>query len=274
MAGQIKQNAENTQAGKALAKGTVDVAKKGNEAMLGMIEAMKKIKRSSEDTSAIIKDINEIAFQTNLLALNAAVEAARAGDAGRGFAVVAEEVRNLALRAKEAANKTEKLIAQSAKLADEGGGISGEVGKNLNEIVSSVGKVTDLVNEIAAASEEQSKGITQVNVAVAQMDKVVQQSAANSEESASAAEELSSQAQELASTVGRFQLARGDKGENAVRQPHQQQPQQHQQQPQLPQARAANVMKPQAAKGGNGKSKPPMAKQLIPLDDVEVLARF
>jgi len=208
MAGMLKENADNTQQARLLAQGTRQMATRGCSSMEKMMEAMEKISTSAEDTSAIIKDINEIAFQTNLLALNAAVEAARAGDAGRGFAVVADEVRSLALRAKDAANKTDGLIAQSARLAEEGGAISSEVSEQLNDIAGSIQKVTDIVGEIAVASAEQANGIEQVNNAVAEMDKVVQQSAANSEESSAAAEQLSSQAEELTGMVRRFTLER------------------------------------------------------------------
>jgi methyl-accepting chemotaxis protein len=101
-----RQNADSTRQARGLAKTTQEAAGKGTSEMANMLTAMTAIKQAAEGTANIIRDINEIAFQTNLLALNAAVEAARAGDAGRGFAVVAEEVRNLALRSKEAAQNT------------------------------------------------------------------------------------------------------------------------------------------------------------------------
>jgi len=208
MAAMTRANADNAQQANAMVLEVSSAADTGSESMKEMMNAMGSIRESAEGTAAIIRDINEIAFQTNLLALNAAVEAARAGDAGRGFAVVAEEVRNLALRSKEAAQKTEALINNSVNLTASGEEISNQVSGKFDEIVGSLGAVAGIVGEIATASSEQSRGIEQVNTAVSEMDKLTQQNAANSEESSSSAEELSSQAQELMGMVGTFKIDR------------------------------------------------------------------
>ncbi|MBD2858949.1 PAS domain S-box protein [Spongiibacter sp. KMU-158] len=203
---ETRRNVDSTRLAKERAGETQDLAKRGSETMSQMLEAMARIKSAAKDTQDIISDINEIAFQTNLLALNAAVEAARAGEAGRSFAVVAEEVRNLALRAKAAADKTQGLIAQSAESAEVGGKLSGQVNSRFAEIIDSSSMVNGLVGEIYHASEVQAKGIDEINKAMALMDKVVQRSAADSEESSSAAEELAGQARELNDLVAQFEL--------------------------------------------------------------------
>lgn len=204
LAAMTKQNADNTKTVAALmneAKTVVNRAAQGTESM---DSAMKEIKSASDQTSKIIKTIDEIAFQTNLLALNAAVEAARAGEAGKGFAVVAEEVRNLAMRAAEAAKNTGSLIEENVHRVAGGVQIVESLKTALTEVTTSSGKVARLVNEIAAASDEQWKGIEQINVAVMQMNQVTQGNAANAEESASASEEMSGQAESLNDLVNQM----------------------------------------------------------------------
>jgi methyl-accepting chemotaxis protein len=166
-----------------------------------LTHAMEDISKASEETSKIIKTIDEIAFQTNLLALNAAVEAARAGEAGAGFAVVADEVRNLALRAAKAAKSTETLIQGTTRKVKEGSQLVNTTNEAFSQVNVSTEKVVHLVAEIAAASREQAQGISQVNQGVAQMDKVIQQNAANAEESASASEEMNGQAHAMKNMV-------------------------------------------------------------------------
>ena len=206
VASMTRQNADNTKTVAHLmadAKVLVDKAATGTGQM---DSAMHDIKVASDQTSKIIKTIDEIAFQTNLLALNAAVEAARAGEAGKGFAVVAEEVRNLAIRAAEAAKTTGSLIEENAHRVAGGVQIVGNLKSVLVDVATASGKVANLVNEIAAASDEQSKGIAQINVAVTRMNTVTQQNSGNAEESASAAEEMAGQADNLSDLVAALQV--------------------------------------------------------------------
>jgi methyl-accepting chemotaxis protein len=184
-------------------------ANQGTSAIEGMTRTMERIRQSSEGTSLILKDINEIAFQTNLLALNAAVEAARAGDAGRGFAVVAEEVRSLALRSKEAAARTEVLIRESVRQASEGETTSRAVAETLGTIARSVGEVTTLIGQIDEAASAQARAIEEVRAEIVDVDRITQQNASSAEQSSASAHELSDQATELAGLVGTFSLERG-----------------------------------------------------------------
>lgn len=185
MASMIKSNADSTTKANGLMSGAKETIEKANTSMGQLTVSMKEIASASEQTQKIVKTIDEISFQTNLLALNAAVEAARAGEAGAGFAVVAEEVRNLALRAAEAARNTSNLMGDIVGKIQAGEKLVTATNQDFVEMRTSSNNVVELMGAIAAASREQSEGIEQINQAVLQMNQVTQQNAASAEELAS-----------------------------------------------------------------------------------------
>lgn len=201
MSAMTQQNTQSAREANSLAGETLDASESGNQQMQSMLKAIQEVESSAEETSNIIKTIDEIAFQTNLLALNAAVEAARAGDAGQGFAVVADEVRQLAQRAAQAAQETSTLIEGSKESTGKSVLLVEKVADALDDITGKVRSMDNLVGEITAASEEQDQGINQINTAVSEIDEVTQTIAANAEESASASEELNAQSDTMLSTV-------------------------------------------------------------------------
>jgi methyl-accepting chemotaxis protein len=201
MSAMTSQNADNaSQADQSMQTASNEVVQ-ANDSMQQLTQSMSAISKASEDTSKIIKTIDEIAFQTNLLALNAAVEAARAGEAGAGFAVVADEVRNLAMRAADAAKSTAELIDETVMKIANGSKLVETTHDVFSKVSESTQKVKEIVGEIAAASNEQAQGIGQISMAVNEMDKVVQQNAASTEESASAAGEMDTQAEQMKDSV-------------------------------------------------------------------------
>ncbi len=219
MSSMTRQNADNAGQADSLMQEANLVISKANESMERLRSSMDDISTASNETSKIVKTIDEIAFQTNLLALNAAVEAARAGEAGAGFAVVADEVRNLAMRASKAAQNTANLIDGTVKKVADGASLTEMTNQAFIQVAESAGKVAGLLVEITAASREQAQGIEEVNKAVMEMDKVTQQNASNAEESASASEELSAQAEQMKSMVDELLVLVGGSGNGKLHSP-------------------------------------------------------
>lgn len=162
MAGLTREAAQNAMKANDLISQTGDVVDQTNMSMKALTAQMKDITKTSEETSKIVRTIDEIAFQTNLLALNAAVEAARAGEAGAGFAVVADEVRNLAMRSAEAAKNTSGLIEDIISHIQQGASLVAETNGRFARVSESVTQTIALVDGIAKSSSTQSQGIEEI----------------------------------------------------------------------------------------------------------------
>lgn len=211
------QNSDNIKQADALITNVKETTERASGEMNDLAASMDRIAKASDETQKIVKTIDDIAFQTNLLALNAAVEAARAGEAGSGFAVVAEEVRNLAIRAAEAAQSTAELIEGTSREIQAGNERASSTHDSFNKIAEATSEVATLVNEIAAASEEQVEGIGQINTSVNDMDQVVQGNASVAEEAASAAEEMNAQAEQMKTIVKELvAIVEGQAGNQSV----------------------------------------------------------
>jgi len=165
---------------------------------------MADISQAGEETSKIIKIIDEIAFQTNLLALNAAIEAARAGEAGAGFAVVAEEVRNLAMRSVDAAKDTASLIESTNRKVRDGADVVNHAAAAFSKVAESTSDVGALLGKITVASDEQAQGIEQVSKAGANLDAVIQNNVAQAQEAASISEQMNAQAEQMKDFVNKL----------------------------------------------------------------------
>ena len=213
---------------------SVQIAKKGAEAVQKTIHGMdvireqiqetsKRIKRlgeSSQEIGDIVELINDIAEQTNILALNAAIQAAMAGEAGRGFAVVADEVTRLAERSSDATRQIEALVKtiqtdtneavismeQSTSGVVAGARLAEDAGAALGEIESVSSHLAELVQNITNATRQQANAAASISDTMNVIQEITTQTSEGSNQTASSIGNLTELASELKRSVAGFKL--------------------------------------------------------------------
>lgn len=189
-----------------------NIEKSGNclKTFVQLTRKMNIIETDGNQMGQIIKSIDAIAFQTNLLALNAAVEAARAGESGAGFSVVADEVRNLAMRAAQAAGNTQNLLDATAQRVGEVVLEIRAINKDFEKIIESATIMGERSSQITEASRQLTKGMEQIAIAQNEVDRKTQQVAAVSQECAANSLYLSDQVKFMNEFVDELAVLAGE----------------------------------------------------------------
>lgn len=197
-----KQNAEFASENKGNTNEAQMISDQGYQELMVMDALMQRIEKSAGEITKIIKTIEDISFQTNLLALNASVEAARAGEAGAGFAVVAEEVRNLALKASDAARSTSEILTKNQEDVTEGKNASAQVQGVFENLRSAIAKTSEISEKVAGSAKEQANDVNQSRSVIDTLEPIIKKSGEEAEAAKKDAQNLDRKALQLRDTSG------------------------------------------------------------------------
>lgn len=121
--------------------------------------------------------VSDIANQTNMLALNAAVEAVRAGEQGKGFGVVASEIRKLADRSKQSAEKISDLVNDIERATNSAVVVTKDGTRSVESVVSAVNHIAVNAQQISLSAKQQALAIQQTLDAMNSLTQTAQETA-------------------------------------------------------------------------------------------------
>lgn len=190
----VTETAERAQSVAETAQVSVDISRKGMDAVSQTVSGMDIIRRRVEDIAdnilvlsehtqqigEIIATVNNLADQSRMLALNASVEAARAGEEGKGFAVVALEVRNLADQNRDATVQVREILGEiqratnaavmvteeGSKGVDQGQVLVNSAGDSIRNLSHAIEEAALAAMQIAASTRQQTIGMDQLTQAM------------------------------------------------------------------------------------------------------------
>ncbi|MCI8818450.1 MAG: methyl-accepting chemotaxis protein, partial [Oscillibacter sp.] len=180
-----------------------------NEQMAALSSAMDDISANAQQITKIAKDIEDIAFQTNILSLNASVEAARAGEAGKGFAVVAGEVKQLAAKSAEAAQRATGMVNNTKAIIQTGVKLTADTAGSLRAISDVSAQINTLSDQLAAAVQGQKLALSVMEERIASISSIADRNLQNAGETEQSSGSLAKEAEALQSHVRKFVLKEG-----------------------------------------------------------------
>jgi len=128
-------------------------------------EAIDFIQKNTQQLTAQLAIIENIALQGDMLAFNIAIEAARIGDEGRGFSAIGSEVRHLAERAMTQTHSIRALISATDNNATTARESLSRASKATNQLLSQTSQIKTLTQSSAEVALASVQGMSELVVA-------------------------------------------------------------------------------------------------------------